>query len=302
MTWLFALIAAAAVIFAFYERRRRKQLFSVTDMMLEQMLNREKISVSAIREGELSAVADKLMRLQERSEGELARTLEEKEQLNRRISDMSHQLKTPLSSVIMYSDLLQGEASPEKKAHFAERMKVQLDKLDWLLGSMFKMIGLEQNAIHIEPEYLPIRDTLLSAINSTYDKLEKKQMNVITLPFEDIKLLHDRKWTAEVFVNIIENAVKYSQQESTIEIAVRPYELFTEIEFRDSGMGIRAEELTEIFKRFYRSKDVENLEGSGIGLYLSRLILEQEKGSITVKSEYGKGSSFSVFLQNCQDL
>lgn len=105
----------------------------------------------------------------------------------------------------------------------------------------------------------------------------------------------------EVFVNLLENAVKYTQEGGRIFITVHPYEIYTEIRISDNGRGIRQEELTDIFKRFYRSPEVENLEGSGIGLYLSNLILEKEKGYITVTSEYGKGSSFSVFLQNCKN-
>ena len=301
MTLIFAAAAVLAIAAVLYEHHKMTELYRKTDMMLEQVLNGEKISVSDIKEGELSAIAGKLARLQEKSECELEKSLEEKEQLNRLISDMSHQLKTPLSSVMMYSDILQTETDTARREHFLKRMKIQLDKLDWILGSMFKMIGLEQDAIHFEPEYLPLRDTLLMAVNSIYEKTEKKDITLMTVPFEDVKLLHNRKWTAEVFVNIIENAVKYSPRGSIIEIEVRPLEMYTEIRFKDSGIGIRKEEQTDIFKRFYRSKDVPDTEGSGIGLYLSRLILEQEKGYLTVASEFGKGSCFSVYLQNCQD-
>ena len=120
-------------------------------------------------------------------------------------------------------------------------------------------------------------------------------------PFEDRLLYHNRKWTAEVFVNLLENAVKYTDRGGTISICVKSYDLYTEIQIADNGRGIRQEEMTDIFKRFYRSPEVENMEGSGIGLYLSNLILEKEKGYMTVDSEYGNGSCFSVFLQNCKN-
>ena len=105
----------------------------------------------------------------------------------------------------------------------------------------------------------------------------------------------------EVFVNLLENALKYTKKGGRILISVKSYELYTEISFSDTGQGIRQEEMTDIFKRFYRSPEVENMEGSGIGLYLSKLILEKEKGYITAASQYGKGSRFSVFLQNCKN-
>lgn len=132
--------------------------------------------------------------------------------------------------------------------------------------------------------------------------LSKEQILIVTDSFKDTLLYHNRKWTMEVLNNILENAVKYSKEQTQIKIEVYPLELFTEIRITDQGIGIKKAEQTEIFKRFYRSKEVEQKEGSGIGLYLCRLILEQENGYLTVASEYGKGSSFSVFLQNCQKL
>lgn len=181
-------------------------------------------------------------------------------------------------------------------------MQVQLNKIEWILQSLFKMVRLEQGAIQFEIEPQGIRDTILGAVNTVYEKAEQKQILIVTDSFKDTLLYHNRKWTMEVLNNILENAVKYSKEQTQIKIEVYPLELFTEIRITDQGIGIKKAEQTEIFKRFYRSKEVEQKEGSGIGLYLCRLILEQENGYLTVASEYGKGSSFSVFLQNCQKL
>lgn len=293
---LIILLAAAAS-----ERYRRRNMYRQTDKMLEQVLNRERVTISDIREGELSALASKLIRIQEKLEYELNSAQEEKEQVKSLISNMSHQLKTPLSSAIMYRDLLETETGSDRRQYFLDRMKIQLSKIDWILKSLFKMVRLEQGAIQFETGSISLKDTLLSALGSIYDQAEKKEICIVTEPFSDCLLQHNKKWTAEVFVNILENAIKYSEKGSTIEIRVCPLELFTEIRFQDHGIGIRKEELTDIFRRFYRSRDVENKEGSGIGLYLSRLILDQEKGYMTVTSNPGKGSCFSVFLQNCQN-
>ena len=130
-------------------------------------------------------------------------------------------------------------------------------------------------------------------------KAANKDIEIIaTEEISDVKVYHNFKWTREVFENILENAIKYSPCKSIIKISIEQLETYTKISIEDSGIGIRDEEYVKIFQRFYRSKDVENAEGSGIGLYLCRLILENEKGSITVKSQYGKGSVFSVFLLN----
>ena len=299
MAGIFVILLFVILFIAVIEWYQKRKMYQLIDQMLEKVLNREKIEISDIQEGQLSALASKVIRVQEKLEYEVNQAQKEKEQVKCLISNMSHQLKTPLSNVVMYRDLLELEPEAEQRANFLERMKIQLDKLDWILQSLFKMVKLEQGVIQFETEQSSLKETLLSALNSTYDKAEKKEICIVTKPFKDCLLMHNRKWTAEVFSNILENAIKYSEKGSKIEIQVNPLELFTEIRFQDHGMGIKKEELTNIFQRFYRSKEAENKEGSGIGLYLSRMILEKEKGYMTVISDYGKGSCFSVFLQNC---
>ena len=170
------------------------------------------------------------------------------------------------------------------------------------MQSLFKMVNLEQGAVVFESGPLPVKATILDAVTAVWDRADGRNISIVTEPFEDRILWHNRKWTAEVLVNILENAVKYTSPGGSITIRVHSTEMYTEIAVQDTGRGIRPEELTEIFKRFYRSRDVENLEGSGIGLYLSRLILEREKGYLTASSVPGEGSTFSIFLQNCQNL
>lgn len=285
-----------------YGLLRNRKMYQTIDRMLDDVLNREVITVSDIKEGEISSLASKVIGLQEKMESEIRQAEMEKEQVKGLISNMSHQLKTPLANVMMYRELLEGEDSTAgQKKMFLSKMELQLEKIDWILRSLFKMVGLEQGAIIFESAPSSLRKTLLSAVNAVYEKAEKKNIEIITEPFEDCTLYHNDKWTAEVFVNILENAVKYTETAGKIYIRICPMELFTEIQIEDNGIGIRETELADIFKRFYRSEEVEKKEGSGIGLYLSRLILEKEKGYMTVKSVYGKGSCFSVFLQNCQN-
>lgn len=301
MTGIFIGILLITAGIAAAEGYRRRRLYRMIDRMLEQVLNREKIGISDIREGQLSALAGKMIRVQETLAYEVDQAQKEKEQVKSLISNMSHQLKTPLSNAVMYRDLLETEPEAGQRADFLKRMKLQLDKIDWILQSLFKMVKLEQDVIRFETGPASLKETLVSALNGIYEKAEKKGIRIVAEPFQDRLLMHNPKWTAEVFVNILENAVKYSESGSEIRIRVRPLELFTEIRFQDQGIGIRKEEQNRIFQRFYRSRDVENREGSGIGLYLSRMILDKEKGYMTAASEYGKGTCISVFLQNCQN-
>lgn len=290
--------ALAGLFLAYLERRKRHRVCRQLNQMLEHVLDREPVGISDLKEGEISVLASQALRIQEKIAYEIGLATKEKEQVKSLVSNMSHQLKTPLSNVVMYQEMLEGTLDGEQRQIFLQKMKIQIRKLDWMLQSLFRMVMLEQGAMAFEAGALPIKDTLLLAVNTVYEKAEQKKIRICMEPFTDFPLYHDRKWTAEVFSNVLENAVKYSPTESRIEICVSHMELFTQIRFTDYGIGIRREEFTQIFQRFYRSREVAEIEGSGIGLYLSRLILEQEKGYLTVESEYGTGSVFSVFLQN----
>lgn len=296
------ILAAALCITIAYSIYQKRKTYRMIDRLLDNVLDRKLITGSDTDEGEYSALISKIKNIQDVLNGHVEKSQKEKEQVKSLVSNMSHQLKTPLSSLALYADILKREElTCEKRAEFTDKMQKQIDKLTWITESLAKMIKLEQNIDGFDAEYLPIRQTLLEAADTVYGKIEKKKINFIIEPFEDRKLYHNRRWTAEVFVNILENAVKYTQAEGTISIRVKTYEIYTEIQFIDNGRGIKKEELTDIFKRFYRSPEVENQEGSGIGLYLSTLILEKERGYMKASSEYGRGSCFSVFLQNCKN-
>ncbi len=296
---ILAFLLCLSIGYGIYQKRKTYRLI---DRLLDSVLSREMIVSSDVEEGEYSALVSKIKQIQEVLGNHADNAEREKEQVKSLVSNMSHQLKTPLANISLYAEILsKEEIAPERKAVFSEKMQRQVDKLSWIIESLAKMVKLEQNIDGFEGKSTGIKQTILDAVDTIYEKLEKKEISFTLEPFEDRLLYHNRKWTAEVFVNLLENAVKYTDRGGTIFIRVKSYDLYTEIQIVDNGRGIRKEEMTDIFKRFYRSPEVENMEGSGIGLYLSNLILEKEKGYMTVISEYGKGSCFSVFLQNCKN-
>lgn len=299
-----ACICAAAAVF-FY--RKKNRIYRSACRMMDELLDDKTVTMTDLTEGEVSVLSGKAKRIQEKMQAEIGRAKGEKEQVKSLISNMSHQLKTPLANIMMYEEILRADSiegenlSLEERKRFLDKMHVQSGKVDWILNSLFKMVKLEENVIVFEAGPNLIRKTLLDAVNLVYEKAQKKQIEIETEYFPDCSLYHNPKWTAEVFVNILENAVKYTPECGKIRIGMRRFEMYSQIWIRDTGIGIAQEELTGIFKRFYRSRDVENLEGSGIGLYLSKLILEKEKGYMNVDSVLGEGSCFSVFLQNCRN-
>ena len=308
---LFIVVLLAAAVFALgcvYGWYRNRKMYRIIDRMLDEILDGEPVSQSDIREGEISALAAKAKRIQEKVDSGIIRAEEEKEQVKSLISNMSHQLKTPLAGLMMYREMLEDEGlDVETRRRFLEKMKGQSEKIDWILQSLFKMVNLEQGAVVFEAEALPVRDTILDAVTASLDKADRREIEILTEPFEERILWHNRKWTAEVLVNLLENAVKYSPAGSRIKIQVRPLEMYIQVNIRDQGPGIPEKEYNRIFQRFYRGEQVEQEEGTGLGLYLAQLILQKEKGYVTVSSRAGEGSCFSLYLlksreslQNCQ--
>lgn len=263
---IFNIILVVLLCFTvWYGIYKKRETYRSIDRLLDCVLNQEKIELSDVQEGELSALVNKIKRIQEVLGKQVEMAEAEKEQVKSLVSNMSHQLKTPLANLSVYTEILNGrELEEKKKAEVAEKIQRQIDKLDWIIGSLAKLVKLEQDAIAFEAEGISIRKTLLDAIDTVYEKLEKKGIMLVSETYEDILLFHNRKWTVEVFVNLLENAIKYTQQGGTIRIKVCPYEIYTEIQIIDNGCGIREDEITEIFKRFYRSREVEHIEGSGI--------------------------------------
>lgn len=301
-TWLTALFLALSLTLAVsagYLIIRNRRLYREIDRMLDAVLTRQPIKHSDLEEGKLSALAGKAKRIQEHLLLEIEQANQEKEQVKQLIANMSHQLKTPLANVMMYEELLGSQKpSPGQQARFLEKMHTQTVKIDWILQSLFKMAKLEQDAIDFEITPLPVHDTLMDALNTIYAKAEQKQIQIELETGKNPILMHNRKWTAEVFANLLENAVKYTDTGGKIRIAIQSLEMYTQISFSDTGIGIDPSEYQAIFRRFYRCRQAENIEGSGIGLYLSKMILEKEFGYLTVESQPGKGSRFTVFLQN----
>ena len=172
---ILGIVTITAVICLIVEKYRYRKTYNKINQMMDDILEQRKIEISDLNEGELSAFAGKTKKIQEKIELEVDSAKEEKEQIKSLISNLSHQLKTPLSNVMMYRELLEEELPKEQKQQFLGKMQVQLNKIDWILQSLFKMVRLEQGAIQFEVESQGIRDTIFGAVNAVYEKAEKKQ-------------------------------------------------------------------------------------------------------------------------------
>lgn len=221
----------------------------------------------------------------------------ERADLQELVSDISHQVKTPLANLKMINATLLQQAVPkEKQKDFLLSMQNQLDKLDFLMQAMIKTSRLETGVIVLEKQQQPIYDTLAAALGGILLNAEKKRIAVNVDCAESLSVSHDRRWTSEALFNILDNAVKYTPEGGSIAVTVSGWELYLKIEIADTGKGIAEQYQGAIFRRFYRAEDVHDVDGIGIGLYLSREIIVKQGGYIRVSSDVGQGAVFSVFL------
>ncbi|EDK35051.1 sensor histidine kinase [Clostridium kluyveri] len=241
----------------------------------------------------------KLKRLYDIMKNNSNKNISEKMAIQRLVSDISHQVKTPIANIKMYNTILRERSmSWKKQQEFLKSCDIQINKLDFLLQSMVKISRLETGVLQICPKSYPIYNTLAEALGEVLVNAEKKNIHISVQCDSLLVVNHDKKWTSEALYNILDNAVKYTEKGGSIEIKVDKWEFYTKIDIKDTGKGICEKNQGAIFKRFYREPEVHDEEGIGIGLYLSREIITLQKGYIQVKSKPGQGSVFSVFIPN----
>ena len=222
---------------------------------------------------------------------------QDKETLQGLVSDISHQVKTPIANIRLYTGILQNSGLPEeKRALFLRTLEDQTDKLDFLMQSLIKMSRLETGTFVLKPVQARLNDTIAQAMSTVWARAEAKQIHISADCDPAIMVWHDSKWTAEAIGNILDNAVKYTAAGGQVSISVRPWQFYTRIDIADNGIGIAQEHYNDVFQRFYRAPEVAAQEGVGLGLYLANGIITRQRGYITVRSEPDAGATFSVYL------
>ena len=222
---------------------------------------------------------------------------EERRELQTLVSDISHQVKTPVANLKMVTDtLLAKPVTEQERREFLQGIRSQTDKLEFLVQSMGKASRLETGAVTLEKKDVPLLDTLAQAMSGIVYGAEQKGISVEVQCPDDLRVSHDSKWTAEALFNLLDNAVKYTPAGGKISVSVEQWEMYVKLDVADTGRGIPESRQAAIFRRFYREEEVHDQPGVGIGLYLAREIISRQGGYIKVTSEVGRGSTFSVFL------
>lgn len=291
-------VCAAAAVWVCGVRYQMRKMMEQMNRMIEEAIAgsfREEVYDESMR----SSVEGKLAHYLASSKVSAQNLNREKEKIKELIADISHQTKTPVANILLYSQLLSEKELPEDGRECTEQLKRQAEKLNFLIGSLVKISRLETGVLAL----CPVKNNVSHLIEEVIAQIAPgaKEKN-IALHFKpnDLYACFDRKWTAEAVYNIADNAVKYTPQGGNVAIDLLDTELFVRIAVQDTGIGIPEEETAKIFGRFYRSHTVSDQEGVGIGLFLAREIIAKEGGYIRVMSKTGKGSSFFVYLVKAQ--
>lgn len=300
-----AALAGIYLILASANRRRITETENELNYIYEQLLRFQNGNVDMLPLPERSGspkfgdVYDKLRDLGYCFSNMKERLEQEENSTKALITDISHQLKTPLASIRMSHELsLSSDLSEEERRSFRETETREILKMEALLDELVKLSRLENSMIRIQCENCSVKQTIREAVSQIYIKANAKNIEICVDMENDVVTAHDHKWMVEALVNILENAIKYSAQGTTIHIGVSCLASHVLIQVEDEGIGIPDGELHEIFKRFYRGSNARDLvkEGAGVGLYLARSIIEQQGGTIAAKRKNGNGTIFQITL------
>ena len=271
-----------------------KRILERLDRMLDDGINGT-FEESDYDETQLSKLESKWLRYLTSSKQSAQKLEQERKKIQELVSDISHQTKTPLANILLYTQLLQEQPLDTQSLRLVGEIRQQSEKLEFLIQSLVKTSRLETGTFQLTPTKNEGSGMIVSAIGQIKSKAESKKIRIIYTPVS-CTVKFDSKWTQEAVFNILDNAVKYSPEASEITVSVKEFELFACISVEDNGIGIPEDELPRIFGRFYRGRNVAEQSGVGIGLYLSRQIIEEQGGYITAESS-GSGAVFKIYLQ-----
>lgn len=302
---IFCDLALITVCFLRFTRTQKEQ-----EMRLHALLDNylaENYSVSETKESYglifNDSFTDTLFKLGNKLMAKTRTLTEERDHTKTLGTDISHQLKTPVSALKSCFAMCMEADTEEDRTDFLQRCAQQMDRLEKLIAVLVNISRLETALISLRQEKVALSDILTDAVNTIYEKALQKNISIEIRESDQedgtsVSLLADRHWTSEAIANILDNAVKYSPAGSTVSFHIHKFYSYMQLEIADQGIGIPKTEYNRIFKRFYRGSHpvIKQSEGSGVGLYLARRIIEEQGGTVTVRSATEQGSVFDVHL------
>lgn len=295
---VFLIISIAAIYFIVINEfsgifKKVREFSSAAEDIVEGNFERK---FPDIHEGDFYILGCEFNVMAKRLKETLKRLHDDKVYLQDAISDISHQLKTPLSAVIMFNSLMEDDENMEieERTKMLEESDSQLSRMEWLIKSLLKLARIDAGAVVFKRDENNLSKTIESAISPIEIKASEKGQEIVVTGKKDIMLRHDPDWLSEAITNIIKNAVEHTPHGGRIEVSTLETPLSVQVFIKDNGEGIKKDELPKIFKRFYKGENSVNPSSIGIGLALTKSIIEGQMGSITVASEEEKGTQFNI--------
>lgn len=301
MLWGFfgvLILFALLLLLDFLHNRYNDDLLEQITLLIEALVEQQERQIFSEAEDTLTArLQHQLLKLRNILTAQNQMLAKEKEQIKTLISDISHQIKTPIAAANTFAELLSdGELSAEERTEYITTLQMSLGKLTFLTNSLIKMSRLESGIISLKSEKNSLNEIVLQAVKTVYAKAKEKGILITFECDQAFEAVLDFNWTAEAISNVIDNAVKYTPQGGFVRLQITEYPSFLRLDISDSGVGIPEEEQAKIFGRFYRGKQSVGTDGVGIGLYLTREIINKQNGYMKVSSDEN-GSTFSMFLR-----
>ena len=283
-----------AIIFI-YLKQRDKKINQITQYINEIKNRKYDLDINENSEDELSNLKNELYKItiMLKEESEISR--QDKENIKMSVEDISHQLKTPLTSIMIMLDNLKDNPNMDEdtKQRFIFEISKQVDWINWLVISILKLSRLEANVVKFSDNKINVKKFIDEIIDNLEIPIEIKNQKIIIEGNEDASFIGDYKWQQEAITNIIKNAIEHNKENGKITIKYEENVLFTKITIIDEGQGIAKEDLKHIFERFYKAQNSSD-NSVGIGLSLAKNIIEKNNGMINCKSEIGNGTEFIV--------
>lgn len=283
------ILIAAFVVFT---KRRYDKIAELNNYLSLVCSGKYDLDINDNTEGELSILKNNLYKVIVllRSKNDMLN--KDKQFLSDSLADISHQLKTPLTSMMLITELLQNEKDDGNRKDFIQIIQNQLDKMKWLITTLLKLSKLDAGTATFNMKLLSSRNIIEESLKPFLVSMDLKEIS-LEKDIEDFCFTGDENWTVEAIGNIIKNCLEHTENGGRLVVSSKETTIFNEIKIIDNGCGIKKEDLPHIFERFYHGKN-SSQDSVGIGLALSKAVLMQENGSIEVKSEEGIGSEFSV--------
>lgn len=293
---LFTLITSVLLIGCslVFTRWRYKEIEKLSSYLRQITSGNYSLDVRDNQEGELSILKNDMYKVTLMLSEQKSQLKKEKVLLTDAISDISHQLKTPLTSMMMMADLLNDTKLPAvKRAEFIQSIRIQLDRMEWLVSSLLKLSKIDAGTVLFKKERILVKKLIEKAVEAVMIPMDIKEQTLSIEGEDNVSFIGDLNWTCEAIINILKNCVEHTPSGGAISISFSKNVLFTEILIADNGGGIPKEDIPYIFNRFYKGKNASE-DSVGIGLAMAHSIIKSQNGDIHVRSKLEKGTQFQL--------